>query len=88
MKFFEKSEGADETKRAAFPLLVLGVPLGCAFGIALRNLALGIGIGMLLAATVMVFRGKKDGRNFSPVMRVALVVTCVAVLAFVFFVKR
>jgi hypothetical protein len=77
-----------EVKKKEFPWIALGVPIGCAIGIAIRNLALGIGVGIILAATLVVFRAKKEGRKTSPVVQIALVIACAAVVALGFIAKR
>ena len=73
---------ATRTKDTGALWLILGVPIGCGIGIALHNLALGVGIGFLLGATIAMFTVRKGGRAISPVTRTAMVVGLIAVLAF------
>ena len=88
MKFFETSEDVSKAKKKAFPWLVFGVPIGCAIGVAIRNLALGIGIGLLIGATFMTFQAKKEERKISPVVVVALIIACAAMLVLGFIAKK
>ncbi len=73
---------ATRTKNPGAVWLILGIPIGCGIGIALHNLALGVGIGFLLGATIAMFAVKKEGRAISPVAKTAMVVALIAVLAF------
>jgi hypothetical protein len=45
---------ATRAKNAGAVWLILGIPIGCGIGIALHNLALGVGIGLFLGATIAV----------------------------------
>lgn len=77
-----------KTKRIEATWPVLGVAMGCGIGVALRNLALGVGIGMLLGATIMVFRLKASGRRVSSVLTVCLIVALVAAVMAVILLKK
>jgi len=73
---------ATRAKNAGALWLILGIPIGCGIGIALHNLALGVGIGLFLGATIAMFSVKKEGRAVSPVTRTAMAVGLLAVVAF------
>jgi hypothetical protein len=79
---------AGEKKKKVFPWIVFGAPIGCGIGIAIRNLALGVGIGMLLAAFVMVFRAKKENPEIGRVTQIALIVAFVMVIVFTLYLKK
>ena len=73
---------ATRAKNTGALWLILGIPIGCGIGVALHNLALGVGIGFFLGATIAMFSLKKEGRAISPVTKTVMVVGLIAVLAF------
>jgi hypothetical protein len=84
-----KNDTATKTIKSEFLWLFFGIPIGCGIGIAIKNLALGVGIGMLCGATIMVFRVKKDGRSVGALLKIALVVClCAALFAAVLTVSK
>ncbi len=73
---------ATKAKKTGALWLILGIPIGCGIGVALHNLALGVGIGLFSGATIAMFSAKREGRAVSPVTKTAMVLGLVAVLAF------
>jgi hypothetical protein len=75
-------------KKKEMPWLILGIPVGCGIGVALGNLALGVGFGLLLGGTIRVFTPKKEGQNVSPIVKIALVVCLLAILSIGILIKK
>jgi hypothetical protein len=76
-----------EEKKKPFPWVVFGVPFGCFIGIALRNLAIGIAIGMLIAGAVSTVQAHRSGRKISPVIYAAFGL-CALAIATVLFLRK
>ena len=76
----ETNDAAAKANLKEAPWLILGIPIGCGIGVALGNLALGVGYGILLGATIMVFRVKKEDRSVSPIVKIALVVVHLTII--------
>jgi hypothetical protein len=76
-----------EEKKKPFPWVAFGVPLGCAIGIALRNLAIDIAIGMLIAGAVSTVQARRSGRKISLVIYAAFGVSALAIATVLFLQK-
>ena len=78
----ETIDNAKKAKVQEALWLIPGIPIGCGIGIALHNLALGVGLGLFLGGTIAVFRVKNEDRPVSPITKIAMVVCFIAVLVF------
>lgn len=75
------------TEKKPFPWLVFGVPIGCGIGTALRNLPMGVAIGVLIGGVASAVQARRSGKKISPVIYVAFGVSALGISAVVFLRK-
>jgi hypothetical protein len=68
------TEDAAKSKKKEYAWIVLGIPLGWVIGVAMRNLQVGFGIGMILVATVLNLRIKKEERKFGLIVQITILI--------------
>lgn len=71
-----------------FPWAVFGVPVGCALGVVLRNLAIGAAIGILLGGVASALQARRLGKKVSALVYAALGVSALAILGVILVQKR
>lgn len=76
-----------EEKKKPAPWILFGAPLGCCIGIALRNLPIGIVIGILLPGVASAIQAQRSDKKINPLIYAAFG-TSALVIAVLLFLKK